>query len=332
MTQVSNGGLGERRPEHDQIDLIDLVMELWRGKKIIIASVLIVFVLAVAYLFVNKDKWGSTAILAEPDITQVTLYYNALKLGGTDKNNTNKTDSSAASVVDVGGLYDAAFSALPNTLDNQNEPEKLTIGPVKKDSYFPVQVRYESGNAKEAQQKLTKYLEQIDSNIATEMYTALKGSIDQQIVMLETSLKNQTSIAEEQRTERLNQIKEALKYAEAANITKPQVQQAQYVTQDTMFLLGSDALKAMIQNESTRPLSFSDKYYLTKSNLLDLQHMNIDPKMFRTMRYVMKPGVPVRSDSPNRKIVLVLSVLLGGMLGAGIVLGRKAIADYRSRN
>ncbi|WP_368301613.1 LPS O-antigen chain length determinant protein WzzB [Kluyvera sichuanensis] len=332
MTQVSNGGSSEQRHDPEQIDLIDLVMELWRGKVVIIACVVVVLILAVGYLFVAKEKWVSTAILAEPDIGQVTLYYNALKLSGTDNKNTDKTDTSAASVVDVTGLYNAALSALSNMLDNQNESEKLTIGPVSKDNNFPVQVRYVSDNAKEAQKKLTQYLEQIDSNVAAELYTALKGSIDQQTVLLEASLKNQTSVAEEQRTERLNQIKEALKYAEAANITKPKVQQAQYVTQDTMFLLGSDGLKAMIQNESTRPLGYSDKYYLTKNNLLDLQHMNIEPKMLHTMRYVMKPDLPTRRNSPRRAIVLALAVLLGGMIGAGIVLGRKVIADYRCRS
>lgn len=332
MTQVSNGRPSGQRHDPEQIDLVGLAMELWRGKTIIIASLGIVLILAVAYLFMAKEKWVSTAILADPDTTQVDLYYNALYQIGTDKKQTDKTDTATASIVDMGILYNVALSTLSNTLDNQNEVEKLTIGPVNKGNDFPIQVRYVSGNAKEAQQKLTQYLEQVNSIVATELYTALKGSIDQRIVMQEASLKNQTLVAEEQRTERLNQIKEALKYAEAANITKPQVLQAQYVTQDTMFLLGSDGLKAMIQNESTRPLGYSDKYYSTKNNLLDLQHLNIDPKMIHTMRYIMKPDLPVRRDSPKRTIVLALAVLLGGMIGAGIVLGRKAIADYHSRN
>ncbi|VEA32615.1 regulator of length of O-antigen component of lipopolysaccharide chains [Salmonella enterica subsp. enterica] len=38
-----------------------------------------------------------------------------------------------------------------------------------------------------------------------------------------------------------------------------------------MFLLGSDALKSMIQNEATRPLVFSPAYYQTKQTLLDIK-------------------------------------------------------------
>ncbi|HDT2312902.1 TPA: LPS O-antigen chain length determinant protein WzzB, partial [Citrobacter koseri] len=45
----------------------------------------------------------------------------------------------------------------------------------------------------------------------------------------------------------------------------------------------------------------------------------------------MKPTLPVRRDSPKKAIVLVLAVLLGGMIGAGVVLGRNALRDYREK-
>ncbi len=54
--------------------------------------------------------------------------------------------------------------------------------------------------------------------------------------------------------------------------------------------------------------------------------------MIHAMRYIMKPDIPIRRDSPKYLIVLALAVILGGIIGAGIVLGRKTIADYRSRN
>lgn len=328
MTQVSNGGASEQRPEPGQIDLIDLAMELWRGKRIIIANVVIVLMLAVVYLFVAKEKWTSTAILTEPDTAQIAAYYNALKVLTPDSTVINFVDVQQR----VGARYNAALSALSTKLENLEEPEELTIAQVVKGRDVPIQVSYVSTSPKEAQQKLTEYLEQVDRKVAAGLSTALKGSIDQQTVLLEASLKNQLSIAEEHRAEQLSKIKEALKYAEEANITKPQTQQAQYVTQDTMFLLGSDALKAMIQNESTRPLDFSEKYYSTKNDLLDLQHLNVQPEMIHAMRYIMKPDIPIRRDSPKYPIVLALAVLLGGIIGAGIVLGRKTIAEYHSRN
>ena len=51
----------------------------------------------------------------------------------------------------------------------------------------------------------------------------------------------------------------------------------------------------------------------------------------RDSRYVMKPMLPIRRDSPKKAITLILAVLLGGMVGAGIVLGRNALRNYNAK-
>ena len=81
---------------------------------------------------------------------------------------------------------------------------------------------------------------------------------------LQDSLKTQEVVAQEQKDLRIRQIQEALQYANQAQVTKPQVQQTEDVTQDTLFLLGSEALESMIKHEATRPLVFSPNYYQTR--------------------------------------------------------------------
>src|SRR5690606_14844260 len=121
------------------------------------------------------------------------------------------------------------------------------------------------------------------------------------------------------------------KFADAAKVSTPQVQQTQDVTQETMFLLGSEALKSMIENESSRPLVLSPAYYQTKQNLLDIEKLKVDPATIHVYRYVMKPDLPIRRDSPKKAIVLILAVLLGGIIGSGVVLGRNALRNYKPR-
>lgn len=58
-----------------------------------------------------------------------------------------------------------------------------------------------------------------------------------------------------------------------------------------MFLLGSEALKSMIDNEASRPLVFSPAYYQTKQNLLDIEKLNVNPDTIHVYRYVMKPDL-----------------------------------------
>ncbi|MEE9684337.1 LPS O-antigen chain length determinant protein WzzB [Lelliottia amnigena] len=311
----------------EQIDLIDLMLQLWRGKWIIGAFIAISIVLAGIYVMTAKEKWTSTAIITHPDAAQIATYSNALNI---------LYGKAAPTMLDIQGnavgRFSSSFSALAQSLENQQSPEKISIEPVIKGQPFPLSVTYEDETAEAAQQQLAQYIQQVDEQTAKELAVDLKDNIKLQLSTLRDSLGNQEKVAQEQKDLRIKQITEALKFAQAAKITAPQIQQTQYVNQDSMFLLGSEALDSMIENESTRPLVFNDNYYQTKQNLLDIQNLNVDPATIHVYRYVMKPDLPLRRDSPKKAIVLILAVLLGGIVGAGVVLGRNALRNYTPKH
>lgn len=323
---VSDNNISGRSNDPEQIDLIDLVVQLWRGKVTIIVCVVVAIVLAVGYLAVAKEKWTSTAIITQPDVAQIATYNNALNI---------VYGSSAPKVSDlqtnVIGRFSTSLSALAEALDNQEEPEKLTIEQSVKGQPLPLAVSYVSNSAEGAQRQLAEYIQQTDEKVAKELKLDLTDNIKLQKTTLEDSLKTQEVVAQEQKALRIKQIQEALRYAEQANVTKPQLQQTQDVTQDSMFLLGSDALKSMIAHEATRPLILSDNYFQTKQKLLDIENLKPEGAEMHAYRYVMKPTLPIRRDSPKKAIVLVLAVLLGGMIGAGVVLGRNALRGYKAK-
>jgi len=325
MSQNSNNEVSSRH-DPEQIDLLDLIIQIWRGKWIIAAFVAIAIVLAGIYITIAKEKWTSSAIITQPDAAQLATYTNALNI---------LYGSTAPSMLDtqvrVVGRFNSAFSALAQALENQEEPEKLTIEAAVKGQSLPLTVSYVGETAEAAQKQLAQYIQQIDEQTAKELDVDLKDNIKQQIITLNDSLQNQEKVSQEQKDLRIKQITEALKFAQAAKITTPQIQQTQDVTQDTMFLLGSEALNSMIEHESTRPLVFSGAYYQTKQNLLDIQNLNVDPASIHAYRYVMKPNLPIRRDSPKKGITLILAVLLGGIIGSGVVLGRNALRNYKPK-
>ncbi|ASD59859.1 TPA: LPS O-antigen chain length determinant protein WzzB [Enterobacter asburiae] len=325
MTQNNNSQVS-RSNEPEQIDLLDLVVQLWRGKWMIATFVVVFIALAIGYLSVAKEKWTSSAIIAQPDAAQIATYSNALNI---------LYGSAAPSMLDIQtraiGRFNSSFSALSQALDNQEDPEKLTIEPAVKGQTLPLSVSYTSTSAEAAQKQLAQYIQQVDEQTAKELALDLKDNIKEQVKTLNDSLVNQEKVAQEQKDLRIKQIVEALKNAEAAKISSPQLQQTQDVTQETMFLLGSEGLKSMIQNEASRPLVFSTAYYQTRQNLLDIQNLNVNPDTIHVYRYVMKPDLPVRRDSPKKAIVLILAVLLGGMIGSGVVLGRNALRNYKPK-
>ena len=325
MTQNNNSQVSQNH-DPEQIDLLDLMLQLWRGKWMIATFVIVFIALAVGYLFVAKEKWTSSAIIAQPDAAQIAPYSNALNiLYGTAAPSMLDTQTRAIE------RFNASLSALSQALDNQSEPEKLTIEPAVKGQALPLSVTYTSTSAEAAQKQLAQYIQQVDEQTAKELALDLKDNIKEQIKTLNDSLQNQEKVAQEQKDLRIKQIAEALKNAEAAKITSPQLQQTQDVTQETLFLLGSEGLKSMIDNEASRPLVFPTAYYQTRRNLLDIQNLNVNPDTIHVYRYVMKPDLPVRRDSPKKAVILVLAVLLGGMIGSGVVLGRNALRNYKPK-
>ena len=314
MTQINNSQVSSGN-EPEQIDLLDLVLQLWRGKWTIAIFVVVFIALAVGYLSVAKEKWTSNAIIAQPDAAQIATYSNALNI---------LYGSAAPSMLDIQtraiGRFNSSFSALSQALENQEEPEKLTIAPTVTGQPLPLSISYTSTSAEAAQKQLAQFIQEVDEQTAKEL-----------AVDLNDSLQNQEKVAQEQKDLRIKQIAEALKNAEAAKITSPQLQQTQDVTQETLFLLGSEGLKSMIDNEASRPLVFPTAYYQTRRNLLDIQNLNVNPDTIHVYRYVMKPDLPVRRDSPKKAVILVLAVLLGGMIGSGVVLGRNALRNYKPK-
>ncbi len=325
MTHNNNNTV-MRSNDPEQIDLIDLLVQLWRGKWLIAVFIAIALIIAGLYLAFAKEKWTSIAIITQPDAAQIGSYSNALNI--LYGSNAPKLTEIQASVIT---RYNASFSALSQTLENGAVPESLTIEPTVKGQDIPLSIKYVSSSAEAAQKQVAQYIQQIDEQIQKELEVDLNDNIKQQVTSLNDVLGNQETIAQEQKDVRIKQITEALKYAEAANITTPKIQQTQDVTQETMFLLGTEALQSMIAHESSRPLTLSDSYYQNKQKLLDIQKLKIDPTTIHAYRYVMKPDLPIRRDSPKRSLVLVLAVLLGGIVGSGIVLGRNALRNYQSR-
>ncbi|HHO0148569.1 TPA: LPS O-antigen chain length determinant protein WzzB [Enterobacter asburiae] len=325
MTQNNNSQVS-RSNDPEQIDLLDLVLQLWRGKWVIATFVVVFIALAIGYLSVAKEKWTSSAIIAQPDAAQIASYSNALNIlyGAAAP---TMLDNQTRAI----GRFSSSFSALSQALENQAAPEKLTIEPTVKGQPLPLTVSYTSISAEAAQKQLAEYIQQVDEQTAKELAVDLKDNIKEQIKTLNDSLLTQEKVAQEQKDLRIKQIAEALKNAEAAKVSSPQIQQTQEVTQETMFLLGSEGLKSMIDNESSRPLIFSTAYYKTKRNLLDIQNLNVNPDSIHVYRYVMKPDLPIRRDSPKKAVVLILAVLLGGIIGSGFVLGRNALRNYKPK-
>ncbi|ELW9443385.1 LPS O-antigen chain length determinant protein WzzB [Pluralibacter gergoviae] len=316
----------------EPIDFIDILIKLWRGKAIIFSTIAITLILALSYIFLAQEKWTSTAIITHPDAGQIHAYTHALDvIYGTNAPKINDTQYAIIQ------RFSSSFSALSESLDNKSVPEKLTIEEAVKGQGLPLKVTYRGHSAENAQKTLAQYIQQVDDEVSKGIASDLATTIKLRQADLQQSLETQERVVKEQKNLRIAQITQSLVIAQQSNIKTPQVQQAEQVSQDTMFLLGSDALSSMVRNEANRPLPFTDSYYQTRQSLFDVTNLmigensdDIKADSLHAYRYVMKPNLPIHRDSPKRVLTIILAIFIGAVIGSGIILCRIAINNYRS--
>ncbi|VFS31562.1 regulator of length of O-antigen component of lipopolysaccharide chains [Salmonella enterica subsp. houtenae] len=66
---------------------------------------------------------------------------------------------------------------MAEALDNQKEPEKLTIEQSVKGQPLPLTVSYVSTTAEGAQRRLAEYIQQVDEEVAKELEVDLEDNI-----------------------------------------------------------------------------------------------------------------------------------------------------------
>ncbi|WP_312687680.1 LPS O-antigen chain length determinant protein WzzB [Kosakonia sp.] len=326
MTHEKNNTAVRRDDDSEGIDLIDAVAQIWHAKWIVIIFVIIALAVAGAYLSTAKQKWSSTAIITMPTANQIADYSAALRILSDDSE--LRTLDIQQQVIE---RFGASLSIFAEALPGQGDSGVLAVASSVPGQALPLRVTFQATSASEAQQKLKQYIQQVDESVRQDLNKELEPSIKIRSQELQTSLATQEKVAQEQKALRLQQISQALLIARDANVVAPQLTQAQDLSQDTLFLLGSSALASMIKNEASQPLALSDKYFKTRQTLMDIQNISFNPDEMHTYRYVMEPDLPLHRDGPKLRTVLAIAALLGAMLGAAFVLARHAIRSYTRR-
>ncbi len=314
---------------HQELDLLEIIVQLWAGKKIIIATIAVTVLLALAYVLLAKEKWTSKAIVTLPAAGQVANYNAALSVLYAQ----SPQDKPA-----IGDLqqqlfnrFGSSISALSSELENLDEPLDLKVQEVIKGSREPLRISFTAETAEKARQQLGEYIQRVNNEVVDDYGADIRRSLSVKTRELTDSLETQKQVALDKKQQRIDVIKQSLKIAQASDITQSQLRQAEFLSDDTLYLLGTASLQAMIANEATKPLPLDGTYYDTQRSLLAMTHLKIQVDNLQSFRYIAAADLPIRRDSPKRALTLLLSVILGGIIGSGIVIGRLLSQQYRQR-
>ena len=313
----------EQKNSTDEIDLLDLLLQLWNGKKTIITTVCIAIVLAIGYLAVAKEKWTSTAIITPPQLGQLADYPTAVAV--IDPSNS-KDISNDVFANFVSRISAETLTFLPET--------PLDIKPTNSGRNDSFTVSFSAETAKDAQKSLVAVLNKVNKQTSSSYYSNAAKALEVRMQAINTALDAQIKTAQEKKARRLNALSEALKVAEATNTKSVTVKEVTALSDEMLFMLGEPALKTIIANETSWPLYLRDGYYSNRETLQALREIKLSDSgndKFEAFSFSQQPSLPVIKDAPKKSLILILSVLLGGLIGAGIVLCKGLIRNIREK-
>ncbi|GLT13167.1 LPS O-antigen chain length determinant protein WzzB [Vibrio algivorus] len=348
-----------QQPQDDEIDLRQLFAALWQGKWIIIACTIICTVLAIAYALTAKEQWSSTAKISKPQLSDYSEYQNQVMqfqpiFDVYQEDGTILISKALDKLADEEKLYDlfidefnsssnkkaflensVVFQKNKALLENpENEDalrrlysnwyQMLTIKPEDSkriDGAYIITVSAET--SQDSFNMLNNYISFVDAKVHNKtlnnlaaMIKSKKYELKQQLVMLSKQAE-QRLLVEKERSEY------ALSIAQAAGVAKP----LQNFGEKEIFAinLGSDAIKAKLDAlTKVKNLSVIEpRLEQLNSKLQQIEQLGIDNNVkFLAYRYLDQPEREISRDKPKRALIALLSLLLGGMIGCGLVLVR----------
>lgn len=338
-------------PVSDEIDLRELVLELWR-QKILILSVTLLFAIAgIGYAMTARQVWTSQALISEPSIEQV----NVFQLRIDQLKNSLPVESSVAmdfSTLQRTALYQsfvAAFNSMNNKrtflteqgifaeelskaglTDRRSERalmsklgEAIVAKPFDKTGTDMI-LSFSAETAELAQQRLVKYIEFVQNKQVEDKNAELRSLWKNRIKALTSQYENIKSDTLQTRQDDIRRTQYSLRISQAAGVEKPLEQMN---SKDIFNIeLGSKGLaeKLKILEEIKDPEVLNEGLGKVRLQLSGLKALQLTNAPFDSFKMIDSPEEPFTRDKPKRPLIVVLATLLGGMLGVAIVLVRHA--------
>lgn len=175
-----------------------------------------------------------------------------------------------------------------------------------------------------AQQRLVKYIDFVQQQQLKSKNTELQSIWQNRIKALTAQYDSVKADTLLKRQEELQRVGYSLRISKAAGVDAP----LEKIDSQEIFniQLGAKGLaeKLNILNEIKDPELLNPELGRIRLQLSSLKALNLQDAEFTSFNMIDSPEEPFTRDKPKRPLIVVLATLLGGMLGAAIVLVRHA--------
>lgn len=312
----------------DEIDLVELFQCLWQQKLLIAGFIAVVTLLATAYAFLSTPEYESKAGVLPPHFSDIAGY----NLGHSEVN---------LNQFDVLSVYEAfRTNLLSGSLKDLfiRETSLPGLSAIKVDApdvedrpdYYEVVVKYKSPEL--AAKWANLYIDMAAKKTEQDMLENIRSEIASKARVIEVQMDVLRSTAKKRREDRIVQLHDALKVAEAVGLYTPQVVAQEtssddvppFVDGNLMYMRGAKAIRAELavleKRENDDP--FIGELRGLENQLDFLRKIDVNPDDVSVFTLDSRAEVPETPVKPKKVIILVLGIIMGGMLGVFTALVR----------
>lgn len=340
----------------DEIDLFELAQTIWRGKWTVVIITAVFVIIGVAYSLLAQQQWASKAVVTTPPISSVTPIYNAYQI----IENTPTQGMNFNRSITIDSIQERVFNQFVTSLQSEDVITKIIeSSDVYKNKLSQSQVnskilmksliqnfkieevnksrgRYSLQTLTDTGENSRKLLAHIVEGVSKYTREYFKKDIESLVSRKKDQTQKDMKVYEvfegEKRKVKFTELKNAYSIAKASNIPEPvgRISASSAPITSQLFLYGYKALNQMIKGLEKTPLTSSSEYLNFKKTLLDIESYNFDETKISVFEYLKSPSLEIGRVKPKRRVIVILSVLMGLMVGVVLALALKAISNKTS--
>ncbi len=356
--QVPNHTAYQQPVYEDEISLVDIVNVLLRRKKLILGITAVTVCIGLLYAFSQQRVYQVETILLPPSFEDI----QPLNVLSSSNVNSSNVFASFISNVNSRKLRQAFFnnfkiietlsdksSQILTDKDNNDLFEGFSNSIKVKGS----QITLESVHKEKMGEWLDSFVEMANQTTISQLVKNLQATIDSRIKSLKIQISSKRSIYKQRREDELGRLEEAYQIAKELGIRDhlfvPNVDgtfnRAVSAELDSIskslsnennlsiYMKGTKVLQAEINALKNRK---SDDIHITglrdlQEQLTRLEAIKIEKDKLQTVIVDKKAIVNVEPIRPKRKLIVILSLILGGMLGIFAVFIMEFISNFKKQ-
>lgn len=330
--------------DRDEITLLDLMLELWKQKWLILIITLICFGIGATYLLIAKPVYEAKAYIVSPtegDISKLNVGRSYSKNSPVKMFRINEVYNIFSDVLLSESIKQDFFKQvyLPSLSAQQRESlseEKLFNNFLKKflikEDSHAIPVKYtiiaDTDNPAKAREMIIQYVALAEKKALFELKTLIDGQYRVLAINIERKIVGIKEVAKNNRIDRLAQLNEALTIAKETGVVKFAMNTSltNLDAAPMLYMRGSKALESEIRILSSRKTDDSFASNLRnleiKYNFYRNLNVPIDAiRMFRVDGDITLPEAPIK---PKVFFILMVSLFTGILLGSFTALIRNA--------